>query len=198
MSVIVVGAGPTGLMLAGDLAAAGLPVKVLERRVEESNFTRAFALHARTLELLDMRGVADKLIAQGLKVAEVRPCVKGVKGQGVIFNVRHPDSRFPYLLIVGQARTEAALEERARGLGVQIVRGAEVAGLAQDDAGVTLTLAGGRTERAGYVVGCDGAHSAVRRLLSVGSADTLTTPLARTAPAPGRRRSSREGRSPRA
>ncbi|NJP94836.1 hypothetical protein HCN51_36295 [Nonomuraea sp. FMUSA5-5] len=168
MSVIVVGAGPTGLMLAGDLAAAGIPVKVLERRAEESNLTRAFAIHARTLELLDMRGLADKLAAEGLKVDEVRPHVKGVKGDGVVFNVRHPDSRFPYLIILGQARTEAALAERARGLGVEIVRGAEVTGLAQDGAGVTLTLAGGRTERAGYVVGCDGAHSAVRRLLGVG------------------------------
>ncbi|MEW9555536.1 FAD-dependent oxidoreductase [Nonomuraea sp. NPDC050783] len=144
------------------------PVRVLERRAAESNLTRAFAIHARTLELLDMRGLADRLVAEGLKVAEVRPHVKGIKGREVVFNVRHPDSAFPYLIILGQARTEAALEERARGLGAEIVRGAEVTGLTQDDAGVTLTLADGRTERADHVVGCDGAHSAVRRLLSVG------------------------------
>ncbi|MGP3937633.1 FAD-dependent monooxygenase [Nonomuraea sp. KM88] len=165
MSVIVVGAGPTGLMLAGDLAAAGVPVTILERRVQESNLTRAFAVHARTMELLDMRGLTDGLIAQGLQVPEVRP---HIQGRELIFNMRHPESRFPYILVLQQARTEAALEERARGLGVEIVRGAEVAGLDQDGDGVTLTLADGHTERADYVVGCDGAHSAVRRLLSVG------------------------------
>ncbi|MGR6924471.1 FAD-dependent monooxygenase [[Actinomadura] parvosata] len=164
MSVIIVGAGPTGLMLAGDLAAAGVPVKVLERRVEESNLTRAFALHARSLELLAMRGLADGLVTQGVQVPEVRP---RIKGRELVFNMRHPESRFPYVLILGQARTEAALEERARGLGAEMVRGAAVVGLTQDGEGVTLTLAGGRTERADYVVGCDGAHSVVRRLLSV-------------------------------
>ncbi|MEV1002713.1 FAD-dependent monooxygenase [Nonomuraea sp. NPDC050202] len=165
MSVIIVGAGPTGLMLAGDLAAAGIRVKVLERRAEESNVTRAFALHARSLELLAMRGLAEGLVAQGLQVAEVRP---RIKGRELVFNMRHPESRFPYVLILGQARTEAALEERARGLGAEIVRGAEVTGLAQDGDGVTVTLAGGGSEHADYVVGCDGAHSVVRRLLSVG------------------------------
>ncbi|MEV1177537.1 FAD-dependent monooxygenase [Nonomuraea sp. NPDC049784] len=165
MGVIVVGAGPTGLMLAGDLAAAGIPVKVLERRAEESNLTRAFAVHARTLELLDMRGLAGGLVRQGVRLPEVRP---HIKGRELIFNMRHPESRFPFVLILGQARTEAALEERARELGVEIVRGAEVSGLAQDATGVTLTLEDGREERAEYVVGCDGAHSAVRRLLSVG------------------------------
>ena len=72
MSVIVVGAGPTGLMLAADLAAAGVPVKVLERRTEESNLTRAFAVHARTLEQLDARGLADGLVPTGTTVSRVR------------------------------------------------------------------------------------------------------------------------------
>ncbi|MDP4505338.1 FAD-dependent oxidoreductase [Nonomuraea turcica] len=165
MSVIIVGAGPTGLALAGDLAAAGVPVKILERRAEESNLTRAFAVHARTLELLDMRGLADGLVAQGIQVPQVRVHLKGAE---LAFNMCHPDSRFPYVLILRQARTEAALEERARDLGVEIVRGAEVTGLAQDADGVTLALCTGGSERADYVVGCDGAHSAVRRLLGVG------------------------------
>ncbi|MDP4505332.1 FAD-dependent oxidoreductase [Nonomuraea turcica] len=95
----------------------------------------------------------------------MRPHIKGAE---LVFNMRHPDRRFPYVLILQQARTEAALEKRALELGVEIVRGAEITGLTQDAGWVTLTLADGRSERADYVVGCDGAHSAVRRLLSVG------------------------------
>jgi 2-polyprenyl-6-methoxyphenol hydroxylase-like FAD-dependent oxidoreductase len=162
--VLIAGAGPTGLMLAADVAAAGIAVKLLERRAEESNLTRAFALHARTLELLDMRGIADQLVSQGLKLPEVRVHLGHSQ---VAFNLRHPDSRFPYVLIIRQARTEALLEQRARRLGVQIVRGAEVTGLRQDAQGVTLTINGGHTERAAYAVGCDGAYSAVRGLLGV-------------------------------
>lgn len=168
MSVIIVGAGPTGLMLAGELALAGVPVTVLERRAEQSNLTRAFGVHARTLELLDMRGLADPLVTHGQRVPEVQARLGG--STTVRVSLRHPESRFPYVLIVPQAHTERLLEERARDLGVEIVRGAEVTGLRQDDdsGGVTVTLADGRTETADYVVGCDGAHSAVRALLSVG------------------------------
>ncbi len=162
--VLIVGAGPTGLMLAGDLAAAGVDVKILERRADESNFTRAFAVHARTLELLDMRGIADELVAQGFPLPEVRV---HLGRREVVFNLRHPDSRFPYTLVVRQARTEALLEKRARGLGVEIVHGAEVTGLRQDAEGVTVTVNGDRTERAAYLVGADGAHSTVRGLLAV-------------------------------
>jgi 2-polyprenyl-6-methoxyphenol hydroxylase-like FAD-dependent oxidoreductase len=162
--VIIVGAGPTGLMLAGDLAAAGVDVRILERRAEESNLTRAFALHARSLELLDMRGIADELVAQGFPLPEVRAHL----GTGeIVFNMRHPDSRFPYTLVIRQARTEALLEKRARGLGVEFRAGAEVTDLRQDAEGVTVTVGGDRTERASYVIGCDGAHSTVRRLLGV-------------------------------
>jgi 2-polyprenyl-6-methoxyphenol hydroxylase-like FAD-dependent oxidoreductase len=165
MSVVVVGAGPTGLMLAGDLAEAGVPVTVLEKRAHESNLTRAFAVHARTLELLDMRGLADGLVSQGVRVPEVRPHFDGGE---FVFDMRHPDSRFPYVLVLQQARTEALLEHRARELGVDIVRGAEVTGLRQGDDAVTLSVAGRPDRRADFVVGCDGAHSAVRRLLGVG------------------------------
>ena len=128
--VLISGARETGLLLAGDLAA-GVSVKILERRAGESNLTRAFALHARPLELLDMRGIAGELVAQGLQLPEVRVHL----GRGeVAVNLRHPDSRFPYVLIIRQARTEAQLEQRALQLGVQIARGAEVTGLRQDAA----------------------------------------------------------------
>jgi 2-polyprenyl-6-methoxyphenol hydroxylase-like FAD-dependent oxidoreductase len=167
-SVIVVGAGPTGLMLAVELALAGISCRILERRAEESNLTRAFGVHARTLEVLDMRGMADELISQGLRVPEVRPHLGKI---GLRLDLNHPESRFPYVLIVPQARTEKLLEARAHALGVEIVRGAEVVGLYQDETGVELTVNGSdgtRSEWADYVVGCDGAHSTVRRLLGVG------------------------------
>jgi len=168
MSVTIVGSGPTGLMLAGDLAEAGVEVRILEKRAEESNLTRAFAVHARTLELLDVRGLADTLVEQGFPVPEVR--VTFDDGRGLTLDMRHPESRFPYVLMVQQARTETLLRQRIDRLGVPVVRGAEVTGLAQDDDGVTLTVRtaeGEHTERADHVVGADGAHSTVRRLLGV-------------------------------
>lgn len=168
MSVIIVGAGPTGLMLAGDLAEAGADVTLLEKRAEESNLTRAFALHARTLELFDMRGIADEIVDQGFEVSGVRVDLGG--GETAL-DLDHPESRFKYVLTVAQARTETLLQRRAEDLGVRIRRGAEVVGLEQDGDGVTLSVRtrdGAHTERASYVVGADGAHSVVRRLLGVG------------------------------
>ncbi|WP_040688658.1 FAD-dependent monooxygenase [Nocardiopsis lucentensis] len=167
MSVIVVGSGPTGLMLAGDLAEAGVDVTILERRAEESNLTRAFAVHARSLELLEVRGIADELVEQGFTVPELRASF-GTRGFSV--DISRLDSRYPYVLMVQQARTEILLRRRVERLGVPIVRGAEVIGLTQDGDGVTLTVRtaeGEHTERADHVVGTDGAHSAVRGLIGV-------------------------------
>jgi 2-polyprenyl-6-methoxyphenol hydroxylase-like FAD-dependent oxidoreductase len=152
-------------MLAGELALAGVSCRILERRAEESNLTRAFGVHARTLEVLDMRGMADELVPQGLRVPAARPGFG--KAQ---LDLSRLESRFPYVLIVPQARTEVLLEARARALGVEIVRDAEVVVLRQDASGVELTVDGpdgARSERADYVVGCDGAHSVVRELLGV-------------------------------
>jgi 2-polyprenyl-6-methoxyphenol hydroxylase-like FAD-dependent oxidoreductase len=166
--VIVVGAGPTGLMLACELALAGVRCRVLERRSDQPNITRAFAVHARTLELLDARGLADDLLPLGFPVREVAPA------PGVALNLRELDSRYRMILMVPQSGTERVLQARAESLGVEIVRGAEVVGISQDAGGVTVEIGSQqtgdgtvRTERAGYVVGCDGAHSAVRRLLGV-------------------------------
>jgi 2-polyprenyl-6-methoxyphenol hydroxylase-like FAD-dependent oxidoreductase len=167
-SALIIGAGPTGLALASELALAGVQCRILERRDTESNLTRAFGVHARTLELLDMRGEADKLVPQGVQVPEVRP---KLGRRPLRLSLRHPDSRFPFVLIVAQARTEQLLAERAKALGVEVVHGAEVVDLRQDDTGVEVVVDGPdgrRTERADYVVGCDGARSAVRRLIGVG------------------------------
>ena len=163
--VVVVGAGPTGLMLAGDLARAGVGCTVLERRAEESNLTRAFAVHARTLEMLDARGLADDLMATGARVGALR-----LFGQLEVDLTRLP-TRFPYVLITPQYHTEGVLEEHASALGAKIVRGAEVVDLCQDLDGVELdvrykdgTLG---TQRATYAVGADGVQSTVRRALAL-------------------------------
>ncbi|MDP7702043.1 FAD-dependent monooxygenase [Mycobacterium sp. TY815] len=162
VDVAVIGAGPTGLMLAGELAMRGVRVQVLERRAQEPNITRAFAVHARTLELLDARGLAGEMLARGFRVGEVAP-IPGA----TISLADELRMRYPFILMVPQSGTEHVLAAHAERLGVRISRGAELAGLEQHDDGVTLTVAGGGSLRARYVVGCDGAHSAVRRLLGV-------------------------------
>jgi 2-polyprenyl-6-methoxyphenol hydroxylase-like FAD-dependent oxidoreductase len=163
--VVIVGAGPTGLLLAGDLAAAGVRTTVLERRGAESNLTRAFALHARTLELLDARGIADAVIATGTVLKRLRLFDR------VDVDLSRLPSKFACLLITPQYNTERVLTERAHALGAEIVHGAEVVGLHQDTDGVELEVQGqdGATVKrsAAYVVGTDGVHSAVRRALGL-------------------------------
>ena len=159
--VIIVGAGPTGLLLAGDLAAAGISCTVLERRVDESNLTRAFAVHARTLEELDARGVADALVATGKPLRRLR-----LFG-GVALDLSILPSRYPFVLITPQYHVEGLLKTRAERAGARIVSGAEVTGLRQDADGVELTDRSGTTYRARYVVGADGVGSAVRKLLGL-------------------------------
>ncbi|MEU8242903.1 FAD-dependent monooxygenase [Actinoplanes missouriensis] len=156
--IAIIGAGPTGLLLAGDLARAGVPVTVYERRTGASNLTRAFGVHARTLEVLDARGLADEIVAGGARIDSLRLFDR------IRLDLSTLPSRFPYLLITPQYRVEQALERRAIELGARIVRGAELTGVRQDDDRVMLEFPG-RTEKADYVVGADGVHSAVRTAL---------------------------------
>src|SRR5919204_5171161 len=155
--VVIVGAGPTGLLLAGDLAAAGVACTVLERRADESNLTRAFGVHARTLEVLDARGLADDLIATGTTVGAVRAF------GGVELDLSRLPTRFPFVLVTPQYHTERLLTERAAALGAEIANGAEVVGLRQDDGGVEVDVrtedGTTRTRRAAYLVGADGVGS---------------------------------------
>lgn len=162
--VIVVGAGPTGLMVAGDLARAGVQVTLVERRLEESNLTRAFAVHARTLELLDQRGLADALIKTGTPIDSLR-----LFGSSDL-HLNGIPSRFSFVLITPQYNVERVLRERAEESGVEFVLGARVTELDQDDDSVTVTYEkdeGTHEIQASYVVGADGHRSSVRELLGL-------------------------------
>jgi len=160
-NVIVVGSGPTGLLLAGDLATAGVPVTLLEKRPHKiSNLSRAFVLHARTLEQLDARGLADELEAKGQPLDRIR-----LFGRLSVRLDTLP-SRFNHLLVLPQYEVEQALQRRAEEAGVRFRYETEVTGLNQDADGVTLEVRGPEGEsgqlRAAYVVGTDGMRSAVR------------------------------------
>lgn len=162
--VIIVGAGPTGLLLAGDLAAAGVGVTVLEKRDTESNLTRAFAVHARTLETMDARGLADRLAATGSRADSLL-----LMGRAKL-RMSELDSRFPYVLITPQYESEKLLRDRAEANGAVVEHGVTVTGLHQDAAGVQLdiaTISGTETRTAAYVVGTDGVHSAIREGLGL-------------------------------
>jgi 2-polyprenyl-6-methoxyphenol hydroxylase-like FAD-dependent oxidoreductase len=165
VEVVVAGAGPTGLMLAGDLARAGISCAVFDRRAGRAGLTRAFAVHARTLEQLDARGVADELVASGTPVRCFR-----FFADAQLDLARLP-SRFPYVLVTPQYETERVLEERAGPLGADIRHGTEVTGLTQRPDGVEVKISQdgrpGRVMRAGYLVGADGMHSTVRRTLGM-------------------------------
>ncbi|MGW5249789.1 FAD-dependent monooxygenase [Streptomyces sp. NPDC004129] len=163
-NVIVVGPGPTGLLLAGDLATAGVPVTVLEKRPHGiSNLSRAFVLHARTLEQLDARGLADDLEAAGRSLDRLR-----LFGR-LSIDLSALSSRFNHLLVLPQYEVEKVLERRAVEAGVDFRYDSELTGLTQDTAGVTVEVRGpeGHTEslQAAYVVGADGMRSAVREAI---------------------------------
>jgi 3-(3-hydroxy-phenyl)propionate hydroxylase len=166
--VMIAGAGPTGLMLGYELALAGADVLILERRTEATGESRAGGLHARTLEVLDQRGMVEPFLTEG------RP-LPAAHFSGLWLRLDELPTRYPYLLALLQSHVERLLTEHATRLGVTIRRGAEVTGLHQDDDGVTVTLADGGQVAGRYLVGCDGGRSAVRRLAGIGYSGTDAT-----------------------
>lgn len=158
--VIVVGAGPAGCMLAGELARAGRSVTVLEKHDAPSPLSRAFGVHARTLEILDSRGLAEDLLSTGAHTP-------GLKlWNGLSLDLGALPSQFPYLLVTPQTNVDSRLEEYARASGARILRGVEVTGLEQNADGVVVrgTVADGSAQEwtASYAAGTDGVHSIVR------------------------------------
>ena len=156
-AVLVVGGGPTGLMLAGELALAGIDVAIVERRAgQDLPGSRAGGLHARTLEVLDQRGIADRFLAEG-QVAQVAGFAR------VPFDISDFPTRHPYGLGLWQNHIERILAGWVDELDVTRYRGREATGLAQDDTGVEVVLSDGESLRAAYLVGCDGGRSLVRK-----------------------------------
>jgi 2-polyprenyl-6-methoxyphenol hydroxylase-like FAD-dependent oxidoreductase len=160
--VIVVGAGPTGLALAAEIVLAGASCLVLERRAGPRTDSRAICLHARTMEMLDLRGQAERFISAGFPVPSFP---LGLKGAAIGFH--YLDSDFPYILDLPQSQVEELLEARARQLGAEIRWSSTVTGIERGDQEVRLTLEDGRLERAAYVVACDGIRSFVRGSLGI-------------------------------
>ncbi|MBV9237502.1 MAG: FAD-dependent monooxygenase [Xanthobacteraceae bacterium] len=159
--VLIVGAGPTGLMLAGELALAGVDVTIIERRASQDLIgARAGGLHARTIEVLDQRGLADRFLAQG-QVAQVASFAR------TRLDISDFPTRHPYGLGLWQNKIERILADWVGELGVPIHRGREVAGFAQDDTGVDIDLANGQRLRADYLVGCDGGRSLIRKAAGI-------------------------------
>lgn len=161
--VIIAGGGPTGVMLAGELRMRGVRAVVLERDSEPTKIVRGMGLHVRSVEIMDQRGLLDRFLAVGTQhplggffAGIVKPQQAGL------------DTTYPFVLSVPQTVTERLLIEHALEIGVEIRYDSEVAGVAQDDDGVTVELAGGGELRSRYLVGCDGGRSTVRKLLGIG------------------------------
>ncbi|MBT2411951.1 FAD-dependent monooxygenase [Streptomyces sp. ISL-12] len=164
-TVIVVGAGPTGLLLAGDLAAAGVPVTLVEKRPSRiSNLSRAFGLHARSMEQLDARDLAEPLEAIGRRLEHLRFF-------DLALDFAALPSRFNHVLMVPQYEVEKVLRRRAVEAGAELRYETEVTGLRQDPSGVTVAVRGPDGNpgelRARYVVGADGVRSAVRHAVGL-------------------------------
>ena len=160
-AVVIAGAGPTGLMLAGELALAGVDVAIVERRPDQSlPGSRAGGLQSRTIEVLDQRGIADRFLAEG-QIAQVAGF------GGTRFDISGFPTRHPYGLGLWQKHIERILAGWVGELKVPIHYGTEVTGFAQDDTGVDVALSDGRSLRAQYLVGCDGGRSLVRKTAGI-------------------------------
>lgn len=159
--VIIVGSGPAGMMLAGELALAGVDVAILERHpTGELAESRAGGFHSRTIEILDQRGIADRFLAEG-QIAQT------ARFGSTVLDISDFPTRHPYGLALWQKRMQPLLQSWIEELGVTVQHSREVSGFAQDDAGVDVELAGGEALRARYLVGADGGRSVIRKAAGI-------------------------------
>ena len=160
-AVVIAGGGPTGLMLAGELALAGVDVAIVERRASQEVIgSRTGGLHARTIEVLDQRGIADRFLSEGQKAQ-----VAGFAWTPL--DISDFPTRHNYGLGLWQKHIERILAGWVHELRVPIYYGSEVTGLAQDDTGVAVELSGGQSLQAAYLVGCDGGRSVIRKAAGI-------------------------------
>jgi 2-polyprenyl-6-methoxyphenol hydroxylase-like FAD-dependent oxidoreductase len=160
-AVVIAGGGPTGLMLAGELALAGVDVAIVERRASQDLAgARAGGLHSRTIEILDQRGIADRFLAEG-QTAQVAAFA------GTPLDISDFPTRHPYALGLWQNHFERILAGWVGELAVPVYFAREVTGFAQDNTGVDVEVSGGQSLRAGYLVGCDGGRSLVRKAAGI-------------------------------
>ncbi len=160
-AVVIAGGGPTGLMLAGELALAGVDVAIVERRASQELIgSRAGGLHARTIEVLDQRGIADRFLSEGQKAQVARFAWTPL-------DISDFPTRHNYGLGLWQKHIERILAGWVHELRVPIYYGSEVTGFAQDDTGVAVELSGGQSLRAAYLVGCDGGRSVIRKAAGI-------------------------------
>src|SRR6266567_5601347 len=159
--VLIVGAGPTGLMLAGELALAGVDVAIVERRPSQDLAgSRAGGLHSRTIEVLDQRGIADRFLSEG-QVAQVAGLAS------IRLDISDFPTRHNYGLGLWQNHIERILAGWVGELAVPTYRGREVSGFAQEATGVDIQLSDGHSLRAAYLVGCDGGRSLIRKAAGI-------------------------------
>jgi 2-polyprenyl-6-methoxyphenol hydroxylase-like FAD-dependent oxidoreductase len=160
-AVVIAGGGPTGLMLAGELALAGVDVVIVERRTSQHvDGSRAGGLHSRTIEVLDQRGIAERFLDAGQ--------VMQVTGfGGVRLDISDFPTRHSYGLALWQSQFEPILADWVGELGVPILRGREVVGVAPDGTGVDVEVSDDTVLRAAYLVGCDGGRSLVRKAAGI-------------------------------
>ena len=174
-AVVIAGGGPTGLMLAAELALADVDVAVVERRPDQELVgTRAGGLHARTIEILDQRGVAERFLREG-QVTQLAGFA------WTRLDIGDLPSRHAYGLALRQSHIERILADWVEELAVPIYRNSEVTGFVQDATGIDVALSGGKTLRANYLVGCDGGRSLVRKRAGIdfaGSDPTLSNLMA--------------------
>lgn len=159
--VVIAGAGPTGLMLAGELRLAGVDVVLVERRLSQAvDGSRAGGLHSRTIEVLDQRGIAERFLAEG-QTMQIQALA------GMPLSISDFPTRHNYGLALGQSHIERILAGWVEELGVSILRGREVIGFTQDEAGVYVELSDETRLEAEYLVGCDGGRSVVRKTAGI-------------------------------